>query len=602
MPMVFGRLRNFFILSAFRADYRLTREPLAIMLLRRVAFLFCFFCVLPLHAAIFLDEVKSNSIDSVACESFAVDRLTYLNQITLQKNTDNRFADYQGMFIDRIDFLRVNVFDAEDSNENNWLYQFVNKLHFRTRQSALSPQLKFSEGQRLDPADIAESERNLRARDYLSDAYIMPIARCGDRVQLLVVTKDAWTTQPIVVASREGGENKSRVGLVEGNFLGMGAEVSVLMTKERDRRSMAYGFKKDYLWGKPLELGFGFSDNSDGYSRNLSFGKPFYFNNTPNAYSAKISQNQASLSVKQDDLLLAKYSVDEETNNLFGGLRLSARNNYLTRIYGGVTQHSVVYDQFSGLVNLAPKMNSELTYPWFAVEGQSTKFIVMRNINAIEVVEDLRVGNYWWASLGYSPATNQESAAWIFQGVLENRTVDKNAIINLKASLQGVDYLAEPTETFYSGMFSADYLSLLDDRNRLYASTFYQAVNANALHDALYLGGAKGVRGYPAYYVIGDAAGGFSLEYRYHSAWYLLNIVRIGFAAYVDAAMLDDGQYQLANNGYHRDVLSNVGVGLRLTSTKTQVGNMLHIDFAVPTGYRVNAPDYQFLIRAEQHF
>ncbi|MDZ7923776.1 MAG: BamA/TamA family outer membrane protein [Marinagarivorans sp.] len=541
------------------------------------------------------------------CESLTIDRLAYLKKISQTNNADNRFADYQGMVIERVEFLRINVFDGEDPDEDNSLYQFLNKLHYRTRQSALSPQLKFAEGQHLDPANIAESERNLRARRYLSDAYIMPIAHCNNRVHLLVVTKDAWTTQPIVVVSREGGGNKSRAGLVEGNFFGTGAEVSVLMTQEPDRSSVAYGFKKDYLWGKPLELGFGFSDNSDGYARNLNFGKPFYFNNTKNSFSARFAQNKARLSVKQDALLLANYRVDEQNNSLFGGLRVLERNNYLGRLYAGVTQYSVDYDQFYGLDNLSPKMNSEITYPWLAVEGQSTQFIILRNINAIEAVEDLRVGNYWWASLGYSPSTHNssadsKSAAWIFNGRLENRMVNKHRVVNLKASLKGVDYLDEPLETFYSGILSADYLRLLGERNRLYASAFYQSVNANALHDALYLGGAQGVRGYPAYYVIGDEAVGVSLEYRYHSPWYFLNIIRLGFAAYFDSAVLENGQYPLYNNGYSRDVLSNVGVGLRLTSTKTQVGNMLHLDFAVPTGYRVNAPDYQFLIRAEQHF
>ena len=533
------------------------------------------------------------------CESFNSSRLTYAKQLADQTYVDNRFADYQDMLIERIEFVRLDVFDTLDPNENNPLYRFVNLLNMRTRESTLKPQLLFKEGQRLDPAAVAETERNLRGRSYLSSAFVMPVAECNGRVHLMVVTKDAWTTQPIVTASREGGSNESKLGLVEGNFLGTGGEVSIVVTKEEARRTVAYKYSKDYVWGKPLGVSFGFSDNSDGYSRQFAFGKPFYTNTTRTAFDVGVNQSKATLAVDQNAYRIAQYDADEEDNSIFAAWRYNATPNNIKRIYAGVTQRKQAFSDYVGAANLVPSEVDDLAYPWLALESKSSDYVVMSNVNYIGSVEDLRVGPFWSANIGYSPG---QEAAWIFEGNYEYQAIFKTYLLRFESTLESVKYNAAKGDHFYDAFIYGDYMKLLGDRHRLFTSAYHHRAKTVGLHNAVSLGGALGVRGYPAFYAIGEQATGATFEYRYYSGVHLINIIRLGGVVYVDMATLKDAHYGLENSGYKGELLSSVGVGLRIASSKTHVGNVVHIDLASPTGYQKNASNYQLLLRAERHF
>ena len=48
--------------------------------------------------------------------------------------------------------------------------------------------------------------------------------------------------------------------------------------------------------------------------------------------------------------------------------------------------------------------------------------------------------------------------------------------------------------------------------------------------------------------------------------------------------------------------LSGFGFGLRIASSKTNVGNVVHIDIAAPVGYQKNTGSYQVLLSAQSTF
>ena len=563
--------------------------------------------LVPVASAYAQPSLIGNASAKQDCLSFNISRSEYQQHLLSNRHSDNRFSDYQQMVIETIAFDRVDVFDVTNPDENNPLYRLVNSLNMRTRESTLRPQLQFAEGDALDPATVTEAERNLRAQSYLSDAFIMPVATCNNKVHLLVVTKDAWTTQPIVSASREGGESKSKMGLVEGNFLGSGSEISVVLTKDDQRSSVAYRFEKDYILGKPLSLGFGFSDNSDGYARSFRFAKPFYTDATVSSFEFSVDQNRSRVTTEQNGKEVAAYDIDSDEKTVFAAFQQRFNAGSVSRIYAGITQRQELYDGFTGEDALLPQKLDDLSFPWLALEHQSTDYVVMKNINYIESVEDLRIGAYWQASVGYSPENNNQRAAVVGSGTYKQLFTSPKAVFSIISSLDVIHYkendsASEQSDTYYSALLSADYRWLLDERQRLVAIGNYRQSQVAGIHDALSLGGAALVRGYPADYVLGNKAYGGSFEYRYHTDWHLLNIIRIGWVGYVDVATLSNDHFAIDNSGYDGELLSNVGVGLRVMSSKTHVSNIVHIDLAAPTGYKKDAGNYQLLLRAEQRF
>ena len=535
------------------------------------------------------------------CHSFNYSRVQYHEALLAQRHADNRFARFQGMRIASIEFDRVDVFDEDNPDENNSLYRLVNTLNMRTRKSAIAPHLLFNVGGQLDPAEVAETERNLRARSYLADAYVMPVASCRDEVHLVVVTQDAWTTQPIVSASREGGRNESKFGLVEGNFLGTGSEISIVFKNTDDRSSIGYGVRKDYLFDKPLRIKFGYSDNSDGESHAFNFGKPFYTDATRWGFDVKLEKSDATQTVEQNEKEIASYQLESTLQSTHAAWQFDLSSANVWRLYTGLTQLRNHYSEYEGMAGIEPVNQGDLLYPWFAIEKKSTQYIVLKNINYIETVEDIQVGASWSATLGYSPERGENASAIIAAGEYQQLFANRHRVYEIAASLNSVNY-KQSEKSYFDASLALNSWWLRGERHRIFAGVQIDLADPDAIHNAVSLGGARGVRGYPAFYVLGNRSISSTVEYRYHSGLHLLNILRMGFAAYADAGILEDTRFNLDNGGYDRDGLANVGLGLRITSSKTHVDSIIHIDIAKPVGYKKSAGDYQVLLRAEKRF
>ena len=128
----------------------------------------------------------------------------------------------RGTIIGEIHIVVGDVFDTGVEGESGWLYRTANKLHINTRESVVRDQLLFKPGEPYRHRVVLETERLLRANDYLYDAVITPVAYDGRTVDLEVRTRDVWTLNPGFSFSRKGGENTWGAQIEEDNLLGTG--------------------------------------------------------------------------------------------------------------------------------------------------------------------------------------------------------------------------------------------------------------------------------------------------------------------------------------------------------------------------------------------
>jgi hemolysin activation/secretion protein len=70
-----------------------------------------------------------------------------------------------------------------------------------------------------------------------------------------------------------------------------------------------------------------------------------------------------------------------------------------------------------------------------------------------------------------------------------------------------------------------------------------------------------------------------TLEERMYTDIHLFNLIRVGWAMFIDIgrAWNPDG-----DDGIEDDYLASAGLGLRLASSKSDKGSLLHIDLAFP--------------------
>ena len=119
------------------------------------------------------------------------------------------------------------------------------------------------------------------------------------------------------------------------------------------------------------------------------------------------------------------------------------------------------------------------------------------------------------------------------------------------------------------------------------------------LDDQILLGGDNGLRGYPLRYQDGTARAQWTVEQRYFTDWYPFQLVRVGGAIFFDTGRTwGAGPLAAPNLG----LLKDAGFGLRLGSSRSGLGNVIHIDLAFPFNGDTSISRVQFLIQTEAHF
>ena len=144
-----------------------------------------------------------------------------------------------GAVIGQVRVVVGDVFDTSIDGEDGWLYRAANKLHIETRPKIIEDQLLFKPGEPYRHRLVLETERILRANNYLYEAVIVPVAYDGHVVDLDVRTRDVWTLNPGVSFSRKGGENTFGAQLQEDNLLGTGQKIDLEWESDVDRESLA---------------------------------------------------------------------------------------------------------------------------------------------------------------------------------------------------------------------------------------------------------------------------------------------------------------------------------------------------------------------------
>ncbi len=137
-----------------------------------------------------------------------------------QSRDDNSpFEVLQGKIIREIRVDQVNVFDETNPDENKFIYRLLNKLHITTREKVIRSQLLFKSGDKINYKSMEETARNLRTRKYLTNAHVFPEKVCGDEVDVLVITQDAWALEPQVSFGRKSSDNESGFAISDDNVL-----------------------------------------------------------------------------------------------------------------------------------------------------------------------------------------------------------------------------------------------------------------------------------------------------------------------------------------------------------------------------------------------
>jgi hypothetical protein len=512
-----------------------------------------------------------------------------------------------GSVIDEVRVVAKDIFDPDRPGEDRKVFRFANRLHRTTRPKVIERQLLFQPGDVFSPELITESARLLRRNDYLYDVDIKPVLQEDGKVDVEVTTRDVWTLEGGASFSRSGGANNTSFSLEDVNFLGTGKEISLSRIGTIDRISNLVRYRDPNLFGSRVRLTASYADNSDGGRERFELEQPFY---------SLASRWAAGVRSFRDDRLESLYKAGKVTTSfqhrhdfveVFGGLSPGLVNGAARRFRLGYTYSS---DRFTG-ASLSPRelllvpQSRTLSYPWIGFESVQDHFVVERDLDRFQRSEDLNLGRQYNVLLGWSsPAFGGDGERWIVQSAFSAgwRPTPRNLVL---AQIGGsTRWAAGNAEDLVAG-----------GRVRWYARDFgnhvlYASLGADLAHrldgeDQLLLGGDSGLRGYPLRYQAGDRRVLLTLEQRFFSDREIFHVAHLGGAVFFDAgqAWFVEPLSQLDARFYQqRRILKDAGLGLRLGSSRSSRGGVLHLDVAFPLDASASIQRVQWLVSTSDTF
>jgi len=502
----------------------------------------------------------------------------------------------------QIHVLTQNIFDPAKPGENHFVFRLANRFHFVTRPEVIERQVLMKPGDVYSPEQAAESERILRKNRYLYDAKIRPIPAGDGLVDLEVDTRDVWTLQGGVGFHRSGGANTVHIQLQDINFLGAGKGISVEHESSVDRTTNLVSYDDPSLFGTHGRLGLAYAQNSDGSLEDFSLERPFYSLDTRWAVGVRATLDDRVDPLYDRGHIFDRFQHQQDVFGIYTGISPGLSDRRTHRWEAGF---SVERDRFSPAQGFdAPTLlppDRTLAYPWISYEYLQDAYFTDRDLNRIQRTEDVNTGQQYHFRLGYS------STAW--GGTLNSFLFDTGASIGwrpsprqlLLTSVQGGGRFGDGgTHNLLMGGSVRYYLRDFGD------NLFYAAVGGDVTHKLdperqLLLGGDTGLRGYPLRYVLGDHRLLFTMEQRFFSEREIFHLFHLGAAAFFDAgsAWFEDGEGKIAAD---RKLYKDIGLGLRIGSSRSARGSMIHLDLAFPLDGDKSIQRMQWLVSTSDTF
>lgn len=505
-----------------------------------------------------------------------------------------------GAVIGEIYFNISEIFNELDPREDKALYRLANRLHIKTKESAVRAQLLFRTGDPYSARVLAETERTLRRLDYLHDAFIRPIAYDGTRVDVLVQTRDVWTLQPGISYERTGGTNETGAEIEEENLLGYGKSVTLSWSSDVERESLLLRWQDPNVWQSRWQSELAYSINDDGRLRFVEFERPFYALDTH--WSAGTTVFDFTRVDPRYDLgeIVDEFRHDESFAEVRGGWSAGLVEGWSRRWLAGFrydeNNFAVEPDRTPPAV-LPP--DRKLVYPWAGLAWIEDKYMTTQNLDKIGRVEDLHFGTSLSLQLGWATESlgSDRDAAIVAAAAHTAHAFNEQQLLFVDGNVSGRLESGEIANGRINGV--ARYYWRWNPKRVLFARVDGSVSEALDPENQILLGGDSGLRGYPLRYQTGTSRALLTLEQRFYTDWFPFRLFYVGGAVFFDAGRTwGRGAVGEESLGWLKDI----GLGLRLGNARGAFGSVLHFDIAFPLDRTSDIDSVQFLVETKQTF
>lgn len=483
-----------------------------------------------------------------------------------------------GLPIRRVEVVPRNIYDPVPPGRLRALYRIANRLHVRTRASTIRQQLLFAPGEPWSHARGRETARLLRGLDILEPVRLDAVRR-GDSVDVLIETRDTWTTSPEFNIESGGGMVFGAVSLVERNLLGMGKLAFATYREDPVAISRSLGYGDPAVLGTRARLSVAGATGSGGASQSVSLGVPFYAEDTRYSYGFDWNRRTYVARLFEQGREAANFDARHEAVQVYWGrgmkspagiVRLVASFSFQDRRFGPSRLEPGAPPDFAGdEENLKIHRLSGEMRVW------RPDFIERTGVDRIEGIEDFDLGPSVRLIGGVSPeflggtADEGYAAARVDAGVRAGDAAFGLLHVDLSTVLRH-----QPRESI--GKLEARWITQAVPR-QTQVLALSGVVGARVPRDfQTIVGGLNGLRAYPVHALAGREVWRFNAESRWIAGRNYYQLFSLGAAVFYDAARAwGPGS---GGVGWFHDA----GVGLRISLPRSALDRIARLDVAWP--------------------
>jgi hypothetical protein len=432
-----------------------------------------------------------------------------------------------------ITILRSDVFDVSEPGTSSWPYRAANALHVVSRESFVRSLLLFREGDPLDPALLAESERLLRATGFLSPVTIVTRPAPGG-AEVVVRTRDQWTTEIGLNLGVAGSQQRYGVTLTEQNFAGRGKRVEGVWRRDEERESLTALYHDPLVLGSRWVLDAAYSNTSDGSAERLRVERPFFAVATRRAGGGAWERESLVEYLWAGGDKQVAGGAEVQTFRLWSGIGLPTGGRSAIRLTAGVFGDRARFAGWSSLDGRpypAPA-DRDLAGVEVGIERHSDRWEVIEGFRAWSRQEDVPLGPNWRVGAGISlPALGGESDRLIFSSemVLGLRRGPPYSWLSAAASGR-LDHGSAANVVLRAELGTVR-TGRQGWRARIAADLGHELDGERQLA----LGADSGLRGWDPLTFDGTSRAVANLEYRRHLTGEVLHLGILGMTAFADA-------------------------------------------------------------------
>lgn len=502
--------------------------------------------------------------------------------------------------IGRIFVETLNVFDPSSPADDYWPFRIANRIHRVTREKVVLREMLLAPGDPFDPLKALETERNLRSLGFIRHASIIASQRPDGAVDLMVRTQDSWTLTPRLNIGTEGGESSFVLGASEGNLFGGGKQVSAVHAQKGARKRDEFRFGDPRFAGSEGRLLTHFAATDRGDEVGVSLQRPFFSHDTPWSAGGSYARVVQEETLYGSGAVASEFSHDSRAARALAAVRLAKKADLVHRLGAGWRYERSRFNPEALTTAGTLPDGRTLAGPLAAYALIEPRYHKASDIDRMKVIEDFNLG---W-ELGVEGAALQKSLGsdrdrWAMAATLQR---------GLRLGGSGFGLVQGVTESrlgggriengILTGSLNLFWQTAMKFRQTFVGHAEYTASKSLDGERQLNLGGDTGLRGYKNNSFQGARVMTANLEDRLFFDKNVLGLMYFGAVAFVETgAAIPDG------NRFHRAAWkTDLGLGLRLSSSRSASGGVLRIDGAYAVQNGPGATNWVVTVKGGQAF